>query len=322
MKLGILDQSPVTEGRTAQEALTASLELAQEAERLGYSRYWIAEHHNMPGLACSAPEVMLPYIGAQTAHIKIGSGAVLLPYYKPYKVAETYNMLATLFPGRIDLGIGRAPGGSAETSMALSDNFLKGVAEMPDKITELLNFLHQSHPEGEMFSKVAPAPVPNAAPLPWILGTSRKSALQAAEKGIAYCFGHFMSDQEPEEIVSLYKDSFTPSKNASYPYCIAAVNAICAETEEQAEELALKSRTWRNRLSGEEGLQETLNSSNKEELLKDMKKKMIIGNPVQAAEQLEGLASRIGADELMIITLTTDYEDRLLSYRLIAEQML
>ncbi|MGD6857220.1 LLM class flavin-dependent oxidoreductase [Bacillus infantis] len=322
MKLGILDQSPVPEGRTAHEALLASLELAQEAERLGYSRYWIAEHHNMTGLACSAPEVMLPYIGAQTSQIKIGSGAVLLPYYKPYKVAETYNMLATLFPGRIDLGIGRAPGGSAETSMALSDNFLKGVAEMPDKISELLNFLHQSHPENEMFSKVAPAPVPHSAPQPWILGTSRKSAMQAAEKGVAYCFGHFMSDQEPEEIVSLYKDSFIPSKNESYPYCIAAVNAICAETEELAEELALKSHAWRNMLSGEEGLQKSQSSLNKGEILQDMKKKMIIGNPVQAAEQLKSLASRIGADEIMIITLTTDYEDRLLSYRLIAEQMI
>ncbi|MDW2879024.1 MULTISPECIES: LLM class flavin-dependent oxidoreductase [Bacillaceae] len=321
MKLGILDQSPVPEGRTAHEALLASLELAQEAERLGYSRYWIAEHHNMTGLACSAPEVMLPYIGAQTSHIKIGSGAVLLPYYKPYKVAETYNMLATLFPGRIDLGIGRAPGGSAETSMALSDNFLKGVAEMPDKITELLNFLVGSHPEGHMYSKVAPAPVPRSAPLPWILGTSKKSAIQAAEKGTAYCFGHFMSDQNPEEIISLYKNNYIPSKMASAPYCLAAVNVICAETEEQAEELAIKSRSWRNLLSGEEAQleQESLNT---EELLQDMKKKMIIGNPVQAAEQLESLASRIGADELMIITLTTDYQDRLHSYRLIAEQML
>jgi luciferase family oxidoreductase group 1 len=322
MKLGILDQSPVPEGRTAHEALLASLELAQEAERLGYSRYWIAEHHNMAGLACSAPEVMLPYIGAQTAHIKIGSGAVLLPYYKPYKVAETYNMLATLFPGRIDLGIGRAPGGSAETSMALSDNFLKGVAEMPDKISELLTFLEGSHPESHLFSKVAPAPVPRSAPFPWILGTSKKSAIQAAEKGTAYCFGHFMSDQDPVEIISLYKNSFIPSRIASAPYCIVAVNAICAETEEQAEELALKSRSWRNRLSGEEALQESQNSSNTEETLQDMKKKMIIGNPVQAAEQLESLASRIGADELMIITLTTDYQDRLQSYRLIAEQVI
>ena len=123
MKLSILDQAPISSGQTAQDALNASLKLAQAGEKLGYTRYWIAEHHDLPGLACPAPEVMLSYIGANTSSIRIGSGAVLLPHYKPFKVAEVYHMLATLFPGRIDVGIGRAPGGSAEATNALSDNF-------------------------------------------------------------------------------------------------------------------------------------------------------------------------------------------------------
>jgi luciferase family oxidoreductase group 1 len=141
LKLSILDQSPISWGYTPQQALQASMELAKAGERLGFIRYWIAEHHNFSGLTCSAPEVMLSYIGASTKSIRIGAGAVLLPHYKPYRVAETYNMLATLFPGRIDLGIGRAPGGSAEASMALSDNFLENVRKMPNAVEELLHFL-------------------------------------------------------------------------------------------------------------------------------------------------------------------------------------
>lgn len=142
MRLSILDQSPISAGKTAKEALAASVALAQTAEKLGYTRYWIAEHHDMDGLACPSPDVMLGVIGAQTEKIIIGAGAVLLPHYKPFRVAEKYNLLATLFPGRIDLGIGRAPGGSAEATMALSDNFLEEVRKMPSTLDQLLNFLY------------------------------------------------------------------------------------------------------------------------------------------------------------------------------------
>lgn len=141
MKLSILDQSPISTGKTSRNALNASVDLARLGDELGYTRYWIAEHHDFSGLACPNPDVMLGIIGAQTEQIRIGAGAVLLPHYKPYRVAETYNLLATLYPGRIDLGIGRAPGGSAEASMALSGNFLENVRHMPEKLDELLQFL-------------------------------------------------------------------------------------------------------------------------------------------------------------------------------------
>src|SRR5690625_4995391 len=142
MKVSILDQSPISVGMTEQDALQASIRLAQHGERLGYERYWIAEHHDLFGLACPNPSVMLSAIGAQTRNIRIGAGAVLLPYYKPYYVAETYNLLATLYQGRIDLGLGRAPDGSAEVSLALSDNYLAEVQKHPEKIAELQAFLH------------------------------------------------------------------------------------------------------------------------------------------------------------------------------------
>lgn len=160
MKLSILDQSPIASGQTAQQALNDSLLLAQEGDRLGYSRVWFTEHHDLPGLACSAPEVLISYIGAQTKNIRIGAGAVLLPHYKPYRVAETYNMLATLFPGRIDIGIGRAPGGSAEATMALSDNYLQNVYKMPDLVKELLYFLREEFPKDHLFENTSAAPIP------------------------------------------------------------------------------------------------------------------------------------------------------------------
>src|SRR5690625_2735159 len=156
MKLSILDQAPISSGQTAQEALKDSITLAQHGERLGYHRYWIAEHHDLFGLACPNPDVMLGVIGSQTTTIKIGAGAVLLPYYKPFRVAETYNLLATLFPERIDLGIGRAPGGSAEVSMALSDNYLQQVKKYPEHIDKLKQFLHRSFPEEHLYGKISP----------------------------------------------------------------------------------------------------------------------------------------------------------------------
>jgi luciferase family oxidoreductase group 1 len=243
MKLSILDQAPISANQTAKEALEQSVLLAQAGERLGYTRYWIAEHHDMPGLACPAPEVMLPYIGARTNKIRIGSGAVLLPHYKPYKVAEIYNMLSTLFPGRIDIGIGRAPGGSAEVTSALSDNFLQNVWKMPVSLRELLYFINDDHEEDRGFAKITASPLPEVRPEQWLLGTSNKSALLAAEYGMAYAFGLFMSEKDAAEILQSYYESFKPG-SFNVPQSILTVSAICAETTEQAEEIALSTLIW------------------------------------------------------------------------------
>lgn len=331
MKLSILDQSPISFGKTAREALQASMELAKVGEQLGYSRYWIAEHHNFSGLSCSAPEVMLSYIGTHTQKIRLGAGAVLLPHYKPYRVAETYNMLATLFPGRIDLGIGRAPGGSAEATMALSENFLENVRQMPKSIKQLLQFLHNDFPPDDLFSKIKASPVPEIAPVPWILGTSEKSAILAAEYGTAYAFGHFMSDKPGPEIVASYKNKFISSKTQERPETIIAVSVICAETTEQAEELALPGILWRKQNSiggGNDGvpsIEEAMNHYSKDEqtqLINEAKRKMIIGNPSKVKEEINKLQEIYGADEMMIVTITHSYEDRTRSYELLAKQIL
>jgi luciferase family oxidoreductase group 1 len=331
MKLSILDQSPISAGNTPQQALNASMELAKAGERLGYTRYWIAEHHNFPGLTCPAPEVMLSYIGAHTSTIRIGAGAVLLPHYKPYRIAETYNILATLFPGRIDLGIGRAPGGSAEVTIALSGNFLDNVKKMPDSIKELLYFLNNDFPSDHMFSKIAASPMPEIKPDPWILGTSEKSAISAAANGTAYTFGHFMSEKNGAEIVRTYNNQFQPSKTLQQPKCMIAVSVICAETTEKAEELALPVLLWRIQNANGEGangvptLEEAKHYFMKVDvkaIIEKAKQKMIIGTPQDVKAELINLQKLYEANEMMVVTITHDYEDRIHSYELLAKEML
>ncbi|WP_312094155.1 LLM class flavin-dependent oxidoreductase [Niallia sp.] len=330
MKLSILDQSPVLSGKTAQDALRESMKLAQLGEKLGYTRYWIAEHHDFSGLASSAPEVMLGYIGANTEKIRIGAGAVLLPHYKPYKVAETFNMLATLFSNRIDLGIGRAPGGSAEASIALSGNFLENVRNMPNSMKDLLHFLYNNYPSDHMFSKISAHPLPAIAPVPWILGTSIKSAIQAAEYGTAYAFGHFMSDKDGIEIVNTYRNAFQKSRGIQEPQVIVTVSVICSETTGQAEELALSwflSKIQTDKGEKNKGIptveevRKYALTSDEEERIIEMRNKMIIGNPKEVKKQLVKLQSAYHADEIMIITITNSYESRKKSYELIAKEV-
>ncbi|MBG9656974.1 LLM class flavin-dependent oxidoreductase [Cytobacillus firmus] len=325
MKLSILDQSPISTNQTANEALQESMNLARIGETLGYSRYWIAEHHAMPGLACSAPEVMLGYIGANTKNIRIGSGAVLLPYYKPYKVAETYHMLSTLFPNRIDVGIGRAPGGPAEATNALSDNYLQHVYKMPDLVNELIKYIDN---EGTVLEA---SPLPLISPDLWMLGTSRKSGDFAAENGLAYSFGQFMSDENGAEIVQQYRQSFKPRKKGQKPYVIMALSVICAETTQKAEEIALSSIVWElqnESMEGNKGVpsvdeaKKILLNLRNQKSIERIKKKMIIGTPNEVKSKILEIQSHVLADEIMIVTITYSPKDKHQSYRLIAEQFI
>ncbi|KZZ82634.1 LLM class flavin-dependent oxidoreductase [Bacillus sp. SJS] len=328
MKLSILDQSPLSSGKTPKDALEASLRLAQYGEGLGYKRYWIAEHHDFTGLTSSAPEVMLGYIGGKTKTIRLGAGAVLLPHYKPFKVAETFNLLSTLFPDRIDLGIGRSPGGSAEASIALSGNFLENVRQLPDIYNDLLHFIRGDFPENHMFSTIQPAPLPPVPPDVFVLGTSRKSAKMAAEGGTGYVFGQFMGGTDPE-IIQSYKDAFHASGHKSKPEVLLAAAVICAETREEAEKIALSNQVWQMMLAKGEGrkgvpsLEEAeayvLTQEEKEQLEK-MKTLQIIGSPPEVKAKLEKLASDYDSDELMIISITHKEADKLHSYKLIAHE--
>ncbi|KAB2329729.1 LLM class flavin-dependent oxidoreductase [Cytobacillus depressus] len=330
MRLSILDQSPISTNQTSYDALNGSMKLAQAGEVLGYTRYWIAEHHDLPGLACSSPEVMLSYIGANTNRIRIGSGAVLLPHYRPYKVAEVFNTLATLFPKRIDIGIGRAPGGSAEATNALSNNYLQKVWNLPALVKDLLHFINDDFPRDHEYSKISASPIPENPPVPWLLGTSKKSALLAAENGMPYAFGHFMSDNDGVAIIREYIDAFKPRKEEQTPQVIVTVSAICGETTEKAEEIAASFLIWTlQKEKGEgkygvpsikEAMQYKLTEKEKESLEK-IRQNMIIGNPHEMKQKLFELQTKYRADEIMINTITYSLTDRIQSYKLIAKEV-
>ncbi|WP_249871239.1 LLM class flavin-dependent oxidoreductase [Oceanobacillus saliphilus] len=325
MKLSILDQAPVSKGRTPKEALEATIELAKQADVLGYTRFWVAEHHDLDGLSSPAPDILLGMIGSKTSKIRLGAGAVLLPNYKPYNIAERYNVLATMFPGRIDIGLGRAPGGSAEVSIALAGNFLEKVQKMPVLIDELMHFLDGNFPEDHLFSNVTAAPVPEIAPVPWLLGTSGKSAKLAAEKGLPYVYGHFMSNQDGPSIVKSYYDHFLGEK----PKAFVTVSVICAETNEEAEELAKSNILWKFQQSkgmGKSGVP-SLREANAYpytnddlQMVEKMKHSQIVGDPLMIRKKLEELQELYATDEIMVVTITHSYEARKKSYRLLADE--
>ncbi|WP_226657880.1 LLM class flavin-dependent oxidoreductase [Pseudalkalibacillus hwajinpoensis] len=313
MKLSILDQSPIIYGETEGDALESSKELAVLADNLGYTRYWVTEHHDLANLACPAPEVLLSYIGALTKKIRLGAGAILLPHYQPYKVAEVFHTLATLFPDRIDLGLGRAPGGSAEATTALSPRFLEEVRKMPEKVEELLHFLNQDFPKGHMFHKVQAKPVPNHRPEPWLLGTGKKSALLAAEHSMSYAFGYFMSDHDGKELFNTYRTNFVGER----PYTILAVSVICSETTARAHELA----HWTNvvneaRTKGDNAF---ISVEEAKRVSLPASTKLISGTFETVKQKLETLEQEYKPDELMITTITPNHEERLTSYQLLGE---
>lgn len=330
MKLSILDQAPISSGKTAYDALQSSIKLAQLGDSLGYERYWIAEHHDLFGLASPNPDVMIGAIGMVTKQIRIGAGAVLLPYYKPFRVAETYNLLATLYPNRVDLGVGRAPGGSAEVSMALADNYLQQVKKYPEHIDELMQFLQQSFTEEHIHGKITPTPVPEIPPQLWLLGTSEKSALLAAQKGMYYAFGHFMAEGDGPAIVQSYRDRFIQN-NSTSAYVIVAVHVICAESTEKANEVAGSTLLWslqqdqqleRHVVPSVAKAKNYMYTEKDLEKIEKLKRKMIIGNPADVRNQLVDLQKQYSADEMMIVTITHEEKDKFTSYELIAGQLL
>lgn len=328
MKLSILDQAPISKGQTPKDALDTAVELAQLGDKLGYERYWIAEHHDLFGLACPNPSVMISLLGAKTTKIRVGAGAVLLPYYQPFQVAETYNLLQTLYPNRIDIGLGRAPGGSAEVSLALSHNYLQEVGKYPRKIDELQQFLTGTVPEDSQFAKIKPTPLPDVPPEIWLLGTSEKSALLAAGKGMPYAFGHFMTSSDGAEIVQTYRDKFNDERGTP-PYVMGSVEVVCADTEAEAEKMALSTMLWKinqekqvsdNKVPSIAEAEAYEFSEKDEEKITRMKEKMIIGNPDQVKEKLVRLQNEYKADEWMVITIAHEPEAKFRSYELLREK--
>lgn len=305
VELGILDLVPNLNNVSAEEAIRQSVRLAVQGEQWGYARYWTSEHHNLLGTESASPEVLLSHIGAKTKQIKLGSGAVLLPYHHPIRVAENYHMLAALYPGRIELGIGRAPGGSAHLSMALAGNYLEKVAQYPVLIEQLQNLLYGRYSyDGE---PILAKPVPEVKPSLWLLGTNVKSAEYAAKYGTGYVFGQFMSEQDGAQMIEKYREQFVPSAHLAKPLASIAVNVICAPSADEA-------HSWK-----EEAL--ILHRKATGGIIETPAYPVITGNPVEVKQKLLDLVGTTGCNQLLISTRVASYEQRLLSYRLLGEEM-
>ncbi len=330
MRLSVLDQSPIADGSTGSDALRNSVDLARFAEALGYSRYWVAEHHATPMLACASPEVLIAAIGSATSRIRIGSGGVMLPHYSPLKVAESFSMLAGLYGNRVDLAVGRAPGSDPLTAFALQrDRRQAAPDDFPDQLSELLAFEWNRLPPGHRFARLSRLPGGAAAPEVWLLGSSPQSAVWAAELGLPYAFADFINPAGTE-IAAYYRQHYTPSDANPAPYTIAAIWALCAETDEAAWRLAASSRMaftlfMQGTLIPVPPIDTALaflaeHPESAEALAR--RRRWIVGSPDTVRAGIESLAADYQADEVMIVTITYDHAARRRSYELIAGSML
>jgi luciferase family oxidoreductase group 1 len=329
LKLGVVDQSPVATGGTGAQAVAETLRLAREAERLGLTRVWLAEHHSTNSFAGSCPEVLIPAVAAATSSIRVGSGGVLLPHYSPLKVAEQFRMLETLHPGRIDLGIGRAPGGDPRTALALQYGRHLALEQVPEQAAELLAWLANSHPREHPWGRVRAMPRGDGMPEVWMLGSGGSSAELAAALGCGYGFAQFISGVDGAPLVDAYRAAFRPSERLGAPRAVLAVGALCAETTAEAQRLAASLDLWRRRImhgrdrgipSPEEALAE-LGPGWQPPDPADPAARVVVGDPPTVAEALRRLAGRYGVDEVLAVTVTHDYEARLRSYRLLAAEL-
>ncbi|WP_394845251.1 LLM class flavin-dependent oxidoreductase [Pendulispora brunnea] len=333
--LNVLDQSPVFAGQSPADAVRNTVRLACEVERLGYHRFWVSEHHGAHAFASASPEIVTARVAAATTRLRVGAGGVLLRYYSPLKVAEQFHVLEAMFPGRIDLGIGRTTGAAPRAALALMTKGGHGrrssAPEFAEQVDALLAYLADG-----VFEHVDAVPRVPSSPQPWILGTSPESARFAAARGLPYAFGAFIPSRNMDETLAVYKSEFVPSKWLKEPYVNVALFVLCAETEERAFELASPAEAWfiqglsrmnnipfptvdeamAARKSGYGGCSELESQE-----LTARRNAVVVGNQAQVAARLQALTADGLVQELTLVTNTESFEDRIASYRLIAEAL-
>jgi luciferase family oxidoreductase group 1 len=330
--LSILDQSSVASGRRPDEAVRETLALARLADGWGYRRYWLAEHHNSASHAGTAPEILAAAIAATTQRIRVGTAGVMLPHYSALKVAEQFKMLEAIAPGRIDLGVGRAPGSDGRTAFALNPQANEAADRFPQQVVELLGWLGEGLPENHPYRSVSAQPEGPTKPEVWILGSSEFGAQLAAYLGLPYCFAHFITDgRGAEEAMSLYREGFRahpemPLRRTT-PHGAVAVFALTAETEAEAWRLFRSRELWR--LSRDRGVYPPLPSVEEAEAypyseaelakIERMRARALVGAPEQVAQKLEALAAAHGVEEVAVLTPCHDAEARRGSFRLLAD---
>jgi luciferase family oxidoreductase group 1 len=327
LRMSILDQAPTAAGGSGGQALRQVVDLAKLADAAGFHRYWIAEHHATPGLASASPEVVVSAVGMATIGIRLGTGGVMLPHYSPFKVAETFSMLSGMFPGRIDLGLGRAPGSDGRTAYALQrDRRERSPDDFPQQMAELLAYLDDTMPETHPFAALGKTlPGRPESPEPWMLGTSPDSAAWAAELGLPYCVADFINPHGAP-LAEQYRQAFRPNPHRSItkPSVMVAVWSICADTMEEAERLAASSRMLfrllhRGQLIAVPSPEDALRFLETDRAPSSRSRRMVLGTPAKVREGLEGVAMEYGADEVMVVNIMYDHEARRRSYALLAE---
>lgn len=325
-RLSVLDQTPVIDGHSVADAIAATIELAQLADDLGYTRYWCAEHHGLRGVSNPCPEVMLARLGSVTKRIRIGSGGVMLPYYSPFKLAEQFMMLEALFPNRVDLGVGRAPGGDIHTAQAVAAGAYNRGDIFPQQVGELVGLMNGTLPADHRAHGVLLQPQVDTRPELWVLGSSDFGGLLAAQLGIRFAFAHFINAHFGHQVAEAYRERFTAG-NEARPYLAAAVFAICADTEQEAADL--EKAVDLRRVQMAYGLNAPIPSiaqglaqeyGEREQLVIAREKpRSVIGTPDTVTERLLELKDQFEADELIVLTVAGSYRARLRSYELLAD---
>jgi luciferase family oxidoreductase group 1 len=319
----VLDLSPIIEGSDAGQSLRNSAELAQHVERLGYRRFWMAEHHSMPGIASAATAVALAFVGSKTSTIRIGAGGIMLPNHAPLVIAEQFGTLAALHPGRIDLGLGRAPGTDMNTARALRRNMEAGVDSFPHDVVELINYFAPAEPG----QRVRAVPGEGQDVPVWILGSSLYGAQLAAMLGLPYAFASHFAPAEMEHAIDVYRSRFQPSERLQKPYIMLGLNVSAAETDTEAKfHFSSLQQAFVNLRSGRAG-QLPPPVENYDAELDPMAKAMlasalscaIVGSPERVKSGLEAFIARTGADELMVTAQIFDHQARMRSFEILAE---
>lgn len=325
MRISILDQSPIISGHSPRQALAETLRLARRADELGYHRYWLAEHHAIAALADPCPEILLARLGAETRRMRVGTGGVLLPYYSAFRVAESFRMLEALYPGRIDLGIGRAPGGDARTAQAVGGGRFPDAERFPEQVWELERHLRGALPEDHPFRRVRVQPEVEGAPQVWLLGSSDYSGALAAQLGLRFAFAHFINPRGGDLVSRQYREKFKSEDPQAKPEVIVCTFAICGETDAQAERLAAPIDLRRLHMAlnldtpiptPEEAAQHRY-SDEERRYVEGQRSRAVIGGPQTCRRELEAMAERYAADEVMVLTITGDYASRQRSYELL-----
>ncbi len=330
LTLSVVDQSPVRAGGGAGDALRETIALAVAVEKLGYHRYWLAEHHNLPNFAGTSPEVLVGQVAAHTSTIRVGSGGVMLSHYSALKVAENFRMLDSLYPGRIDLGVGRAPGSDHLTAAALSyPGSPKDIQHYPRQVVDLVGYLNGGLEPEHPFAQVQAGPDrPATAPEVWLLGSRYESAYMAARLGLPFAYAHFfgLGVEEGPAIVEGYRKQFEPSRFLAQPKINIGVQTLCAETEAEARRIAASRNLGRlysvtNRAKGIPTVAEALNypyQMNELAFVRQYSQVCVDGDPEQVREKLEQLAELYQTDDLSVVTICHDFADRVRSYELVA----